>query len=273
MLADLLPVLACPWCRAGDLTSTRPIPKGGRIIDGGLRCDACGRTTAVRGGIWHAMGPHRVHRTAAQLSNVVPPVPHLYERLWRVRSLGLLSRAPFPIEEELALLTSRMEPGPGRPMVDVACSEGLYARALASAGSPVLAVDHSVAFLRRTALRAGRLPVAPVRALAQHLPVLDATLSGAVMGGSLNEIGDEAAAIAELVRVLAADGRAALMWLAPATTKVGRFAQFLARPAGIRFPADETVAEWFRRSGVSSTALRHEPPRGVVRFVTLRASV
>lgn len=269
MLAELLPLLVCPWCRAGDLSPTRPVPGGGRIIDGGLSCPSCGQVSEVRGGIWHAMGPHRPHRTLAQLSNVVPPVPHLYERLWRVRSLGLLSRRPFPIAEELDLLVGHLAPGPGRPIVDIACSEGLYARTLAAAGSPVLAVDHSLPFLRRTALRAGSLPVAPVRALAQHLPVRDGALAGSAMGGSLNEIGDQAQAVAELARVLGPDGRAFLMWLTPATTPAGRLAQALARPSGIAFPTEEDLLGWFGAAGVPAERVTTPVRRGVVRITTV----
>jgi SAM-dependent methyltransferase len=252
MLADLIAVLACPWCGGGDLSATRPIPRSGRIVDGGLSCAACDRVTEIRGGIWHAMGPHRVHRTLAQLSNVVPPVPHLYERLWRRRSLSLLSRTDFSIEMELALLVDAMQPGVGRVMVDSACSEGLYARALAGRGSPVIAIDHSLPFLRRTALRAAHLPVAPVRALAQHLPIRDQSLAGSVMGGSLNEIGDQRMALRELVRVLRSGENAWVMSLTPARTTRGRLAQLAAKPSGISFPTAADVERWLEPATVRS---------------------
>lgn len=261
-------MIACPWCGTGDLTPTRPIPRDGRLIDGGLSCPSCGRVSEVRGGIWHAMGDRRPHRTLAQLSNVVPPVPHLYERAWRTRSLSLLSRDPLPIAEELDRLRSALLPGDDRPMADVACSEGLYARALAAAGSPVLAVDHSLGFLRRTALRSASLRVAPVRALAQHLPVRSGSLAGAAMGGSLNEIGDRPRAVAELVRVLRPGGRGFLMSLAPAGTRSGRVAQAMARPAGIGFPDDSDLSAWL--SGADARSISTEA-RGVVRFVTFCA--
>lgn len=267
MLADLLPVIVCPWCGAGDLAPTRPMPRDGRIIDGGLTCPGCARVSEVRGGIWHAMGDHSPQRTLAQLANVVPPTPQLYERLWRVRSLSLLTRRRFPIGEELEMLRGALDPGPGRPMVDVACSEGLYARALAAEGSPILAVDHSLAFLRRTALRSASLPVAPVRALAQHLPVRTAALAGAAMGGSLNEIGDAPGALREMTRVLAANAHGFLMSLGPAATTRGRLLQALVRPAGIAFPTDDDLLAWLR----PTTTEVHIEPREVVRLTTFRA--
>jgi SAM-dependent methyltransferase len=260
-------VLACPWCMAPDLTSVRPPPKAGRIIDGSLNCANCGKTTEVRSGIWHAMGPHTMHRTVAQFSNVLPPVPQLYERVWRKRSLSLLSREPFPIERELAELTAAMQPGPGRLMVDIACSEGLYARELARNGSPVLAIDHSLPFLRRTALRARELPVAPVHATAQHLPIVTGSLAGAAIGGSMNEIGDQPAAVTESARVLRPGGEWFSMHLEPAQTTVGRIVQRLVRSGGVNFPSSLAMLSWLNQSGFEVSEVKRT---GIVTRVSAR---
>jgi ubiquinone/menaquinone biosynthesis C-methylase UbiE len=203
------------------------------------------------------MGPHQAQRTLAQLSNVVPPVPQLYESVWRKRSLSLLSRRPFSIADELAELSEALKPSTGRVMIDVACSEGLYARHLAAAGSPVLAVDHSLAFLRRTALRSRELPVVPVRALAQHLPFVEGAAEGVAIGGSLNEIGDQRAAIAESSRVLKPGGAWFSMHLRPVSTGLGRVAQLLARGGGVTFPSSSTVDSWLRDSGLIEQSAVH----------------
>lgn len=242
MLADLLPILACPWCGAGPLRASVARSRAGIVERADLTCPSCGRTSEIRDAIWLAMGFHRPHRTLAQLSNVLPPVPQLYERVWRVRSLSLLSRRALPIDEELTEMLDATSVGAGDVAVDVACSEGLYARGLAARGARVIAVDHSLPFLRRArdhALATGH-PIAAVRALAQHLPVLDASAAAVVMGGSLNEIGDAPQAVLEAGRVLADDGRWFDMSLTRAGSTAGRVVQALARPSGIWFP---TVAE------------------------------
>ena len=241
-----------------------------RILDGTLRCETCRRDTEIRGGIWMAMGPHRAVRTLAQLSNVVPPTPQLYERLWRVRSLSLLSGRSFPVAEELAELTAALAPGPGRRCVDVACSEGLYARRLAASGAAVAAVDHSEPFLRRLAARtlAEELRIAPIQALAQNLPLASGAFDGVAMGGSLNEIGDAPVAVAEMARVLAPGGRSFSMHLVAASSRPGRALQAVLRLAGIAFPTLAASREMFAAAGLEVTDARTD--RVVVRMAGRR---
>lgn len=203
-------------------------------------------------GIIDAMGGRRALRTPAQLVNRLVPTTWIYESLWRVRSLGLLSGRPFPVAEELAELDAAVRPGPGMVAVDVACSEGLYGRHLAAQGAAVYLVDHSRPFLRKALRRCrteGSLErVTAVRALAQHLPFADGSVDAAVMGGSLNEIGDRLVAVAELARILRPGGRLFLMSLVAAvpggTSSRGvRVGQALSGPSGIAFPTPaETVA-------------------------------
>ncbi len=211
-------------------------------------------------GIIDAMGTHRMARTPAQLLNRTAPVARGYEALWRTRALGLLAGRPLPIEEELAELLTAVSPvlpadvaagaraAGERPVVlDAACSEGLYGRHLAHHGAEVVLVDHSRAFLR-SALRRCRAEgvaehVTAVRAPVQHLPRPDTSVDAVVMGGSLNEIGDRVAAMAELVRVLRPGGRLFTMSLVPATGRVGRAVQAALRCSGVTFPRRaETVA-------------------------------
>ena len=204
------------------------------------------------------MGPHRPARTLAQLSNIVPPTARWYEHIWRRRSLTLLSGRPFPNHEELDELAAALHPGPGRTMVDVGCSEGLYARALARSGSPVIAVDHSLAFLARLRdrCRAEGLDVLAVRSLAQHLPIRDDSVSGVAIGGSLNEIGDQHAAVAEAARIMGPDSRFFSMHLVRSQTWKGRMAQLLARSAGIEFPTLSGTHLLLRGAGLAATDVR-----------------
>ncbi len=251
MLASLVPILRCPFCHGGPLEPAPVVAQSGDWIDDAtLRCQVCGRTTEIRDRIWHAMGNASAARTVAQLSNVTPPTPQLYERLWRVRSLSLLSGRSFPNAEELAELVACLAPKPGAVFVDVACSEGLYARALATKGATVIAIDHSLRFLRRVQIRAGSLPIVSVRALAQNLPISSDALDGAAMGASLNEIGDQPRAVAEMARVTRPGGAVFSMSLTTATTRVGRLVQRAVSPLGITTPTVEETIALFESAGL-----------------------
>ena len=244
MLTSLLPILRCPFCHEGPLDLSHVVDRtGDRINDATLRCQSCGRTTEVADRIWHAMGTATMAKTLAQFSNITPPTPQLYERLWRVRSLSLLSGRRFTNEEELTELTEWLAPAPGKVFADVACSEGLYARALAQRGATVIAIDHSRPFLRRVLTRAGDLPIIAVRSLAQNLPIAAEALDGAAMGASLNEIGDQRGAVSEMARVTRLGGAVFSMSLTTATTSFGRRVQRVLGPLGITTPTvDETVS-------------------------------
>jgi SAM-dependent methyltransferase len=272
MLRSALPHLRCPFCAGGPVvvssTNGSARPSTDRIDDATLICQACSRTTEVHERVWHAMADHAWSKTPAQISNVVPPTPQLYERLWRVRSLSLLSGRKFPVEEELAELVAALRPMPGQVFADVACSEGLYARTIAATGATVFAVDHSRPFLRRMVARAGDLPVIAVRAMAQHLPFVSGVLDGSAMGGSLNEIGDQSMAVAELARVVKPGGGVFSMSLSTATTAPGRVLQRILGPMGISVPTKEATLALFVDAGAEIVDERLD--RIVVR-VTARA--
>jgi SAM-dependent methyltransferase len=106
----------------------------------------------VRDGIADFLGPPRPP-TPAQITNEWPLTAWVYERGWRPFALTLLSGEPFPYRRELPLITALAEPRRGGLYLDVACSNGLYARALARslAGAPghVVGVDHSLPMLKQ----------------------------------------------------------------------------------------------------------------------------
>lgn len=254
MLRSVVGHLRCPFCDSGglrlDATAVRSTSQSvDRVDDATLTCPSCGRATQVIDRVWHALGDHRWNKTPAQISNVIPPTPQLYEKVWRRRSLTLLSGRPFTIAEELAELAQATHPAPGAVLVDVGCSEGLYARSLADAGATVIAVDHSRAFLKRVVLTSGDRPVVAVRAMAQCLPLVSAVFEGAVLGASLNEIGDQAGCLGEMARITKTDGRLFSMSLTTATTARGRALQRLLGPTGISIPSVERTVELVQDAG------------------------
>ncbi len=275
MIEALLPRLCTPRSALSPVSvaEDRPVElRGTDLFSATLVGPGGADPSKVVNGIWEAMGDQRAPRMLAQLSNVVPPVPQLYERLWRTRSLGLLSGRPFPVPEELAELDQALGDVAGSVIVDVGCSEGLYARHLAARGAKVLAVDHSRAFLRRADRRATRCGVAIglTRATAQHLPLVDGGADAVVIGGSLNEIGDLGAAIGEAARVLPPGGRAFVMSLVRATTGPGRVVQRVLRPTGIVFPTIAQTEALFVERGFSVVERRLD--RIVARTTLVRST-
>ena len=198
------------------------------------------------------MGPHKRQGSIAQLTNVWP-TPLFYESLWRPGALGRFSGRRFPLSEELGELCAALEPGPTSTFVDVACSEGLYARTLARNGAAVFAVEHSVPMLHKVVRRSGDLPVVAVQAVAQHMPFATASLTGAAIGGSMNEIGNRVGATAEMARVIQPTGRVFSMHLNRGRTAAGRLLQAALGSSGIVFDTPEGWRRDFAAGGLVPT--------------------
>lgn len=258
MYVELLPTLRCPFCHAAPLTLLGAIEDEhtSAIRAGALRCERCQRQTAIYDGIWDTLADAVLPRTPAQLTNYLPVTAQLYERGWRWISLTLLSGRHFPLREELTLLRQLLQPQPGQLYIDVACSEGLYARALAEPGTIVVGIDHAWAFLRKAQARARSegLRISYIRASAQELPFADAVAAGAAMGGSLNEIGDQRQALSEIRRVVQPGGRYFCMSLREAQSQWGRSLQRLLSTGGIVFPSEQRFREWIAQAGLRRLA-------------------
>ena len=255
MYPDLLPYLRCPVCHARLCSQPSEVDPAGDIVAGALSCVGCGARYPVRSGIADFLGSVRP-ATPAQVVNDWPITGWGYERLWRPFALTLLSNRPFPYWRELRLIAALTEPQRGGLYVDVACSNGLYARALARAmrcaPGHVAGVDHSFSMLveARRFARVAELRISYVRAEAQALPIMDGAAAGVVIGGSLNEIGDLDRCLSEVRRTLAPRGRYVGMSLTQAATALGRALQRVVGSGGIRFWTPKELVGHFERHGL-----------------------
>jgi SAM-dependent methyltransferase/uncharacterized protein YbaR (Trm112 family) len=245
--SDILPHLRCPSCQQSLSLQQDTIDRAGEITAGVLLCDGCTARYSIRAGVADFLGAPRPP-TLAQVTNEMPPTAWVYERAWRPFALTLLSREPFPYRRELPLVASLVAPERGGLFLDVACSNGLYARALTRAmgatGGHVAGVDHSMPMLeqaRRYALDAG-LRISYLRAKAQALPIAPGVATGTVIGGSLNEIVDLEQCLAEVRRTTSSGGRFLAMTLARAATPGGRLFQQLLGIGGIEFWSAESLS-------------------------------
>jgi SAM-dependent methyltransferase len=276
MYPEALPYLRCPRHPATPLALAPGARQAadGAILAGALRCPGCDASYPIAGGVLDLLGPRARPDSPAQLANAIPLTAWGYERLWRGRALSLLAGEPLGYERELPLICGLAAPERGGLIVDVACSNGLYARALerarGAAPGHVIGIDHALPMLRqaRAYALAARLRISFVRAKAQALPFAPGAASAVAMGGSLNEIGDRARALRELRRVLAPDGRCALMCLTRAGTARGRALQSLLSLGGVAFPPLDALNRELAAAGLR---LRAQWRRRVVAFSLLQA--
>jgi ubiquinone/menaquinone biosynthesis C-methylase UbiE/uncharacterized protein YbaR (Trm112 family) len=252
---EIVAYLRCPTCQQPVSLRHAQTDRWAEIVGGDLVCDGCASRYPIRAGVADFLGS-RQPATPAQMTNDWPVTAWVYERAWRPFALSLLSGARFPYRRELPLMARMIQTQRGGLYLDVACSNGLYARALArtmrGADGHVAGIDHSLPMLaqaRRFACDAG-LRISYLRATAQALPIAAGQAAGITIGGSLNEIGDHDMCLAEVYRTVRPDGRYVAMTLARAATAYGRLFQRLLGPGGIQFWSSDELEAHFARHGL-----------------------
>jgi SAM-dependent methyltransferase len=253
MYEALTQALRCTACGAVLTLGRARREPGGEIIAGLLSCQACAARYPIRDGIVDMLGPPRI-TSLAQLTNELPPTAWAYERLWRPFALSLLSGQALPYSHELPLMLAMAEPQRGL-WLDVACSNGLYARALArrlGASGHVAGIDHSMPMLReaRRRARAELLQISYVRARAQALPFKTGSAAGLVVGGSLNEAGDLDGCLDEIRRALTPGSPYVAMTLTTHPGRLEGLVQHALAPGGIGFWNADRLVEHFEAHGL-----------------------
>jgi ubiquinone/menaquinone biosynthesis C-methylase UbiE/uncharacterized protein YbaR (Trm112 family) len=255
MYADLLPYLHCPACSAALELADRQ-DQAGEIIAGRLRCTGCESAYPIREGIADFLQAPQP-ASPAQWTNEIPATAWAYERIWRPYALTLLTGQAFPYTRELPLMVGLVEPRRGGLFLDVGCSNGLYARALAqalgAAQGHVAGIDKAFPMLQeaRQRARTDRLRISFIRAEAGNLPIGPRAATGVTIGGSLNEIGDLEACLAEVRRTLGSKGRFVAMTLARAASPLGKLAQQALQTGGLAFWSEDELRARFERHGLT----------------------
>ena len=81
-------------------------------------------------------------------------------------------------------------------------------------------------------------------------------MAAVAIGGTLNEIGDRALALAEAGRVLRCGGKLFSMSIVPAQHRLGRALQRSLASTGIFFPTAESVTSEIEAAGLEVTEMR-----------------
>jgi ubiquinone/menaquinone biosynthesis C-methylase UbiE len=237
---DLLSIVRLRPSDTGGLVYAGGIDADGMILGGRVRSPASGETYEVKNGYLDLLKGRAGAANAANLTNFLPGAGPGYEPLWRVHSLTLLTGERFTKDRELGIISGLVGLERGGRYLDLGCSAGLYTRSLARAldeRGEVVGIDISPSMLKEAARRAWKTGAGAsfARADAHNLPFADASFSGAVCGGTLNELGDPARALRETRRVLAEGGRLAIMGILRARTSRGRRLQRFLSVGGVRF--------------------------------------
>jgi SAM-dependent methyltransferase len=261
---ELLAVVRPRPSDTGGLVYADGTVEDGMILSGKVRSPATGDAYEIKNGYLDLLEARIGADSPANLANFLPGAGRGYEPLWRVYSLSLLTGEPFPNERELEIITNLVDPVRGGRYLDLGCSAGLYTRGVARDldGGDAVGIDISPSMLREAGRRARLTETKPsfVRADAQNLPFSDATFAGAVCGGSLNEFGDPARVLRETNRVLAGEGRLAIMGILRASTQRGRRLQRLLSTAGIRFFDPDELRSLLDHAGFEPDPLRTNGP-------------
>ncbi len=146
-------------------------------------------------------------------------------------------------------------------LVEVGCGGGAFLADALRSGCRAAAIDHSGDMVRlarevnREAVAAGRLTIE--QATAERLPFPDATFTCGVMTGVFGFLPDPVAALAELRRVLAVDGRLVVM----GTDPVWRGTPAAPEPMASRllFLEDHELEEIGRRAGFTDARVARIP--------------
>jgi SAM-dependent methyltransferase len=258
---ELLSIVRPSPASSEGLELLEGIEESGVISSGRALDPATGKTYLIKNGYLDLLGRRTGADSIANLTNFLPGAGLLYEPLWRVRSLTLLTGEPFPKEREIEIIADLVRAERGGRYLDLGCSAGLYTRSLAARLGDrgyVVGIDISPSMLGEASRRARKLGVTPsfARADAENLPFADASFAGAVCGGSLNEFGNPARTLRERSRVLEPGGRVAIMGILKAQTPRGRRLQRFLSTGGVRFFEPEEVLSLLDHAGLESEPLR-----------------
>ena len=236
----------------------------------GTVCSKSGDEYSIQNNILDLLGDIPRDETLAQMSNHWKLTASMYEDLWRVKALSLMTGEDFPIVEEQRLLVDWTNIITNGLYLDAGCSTALYSRGLLKHQSNlnVVALDFSTEMLIEARKRSIFDSVEPylIRADASNLPFFSESFDGVVCGGTLNEFFDPVKVLYEFKRTLKKDGTLFMMHLLKADSWYGKLLQEPIKLGGIKFWTLDESNELFERAGF---IVGKQVVRGIVAFTKL----
>jgi SAM-dependent methyltransferase len=262
---DLLAIVRPRPSDTGGLVYAGGIDDDGIVVGAKVRSPASGDTYEIKKGYLDLLKGRLGADNLANLTNFLPGAGPAYEPLWRIHSLTLLTGEDFAGDRELRIVSELVGLERGGTYLDLGCSAGFYTRNLArilDGRGEVVGIDISPSMLKEAARRARKVDARPslVRTDAHNLPFADASFSGAVCGGTLNELGDPARALRETRRVLKPGGRLAVMGILRSRTSRGHRLQRFLTIGGVRFFDPDELGSLLDHAGFELDPLRKHGP-------------
>lgn len=256
LMQTIIPAcIICPHCGSGFI---QPTPQGNTAS---VQCTH-GHRYPIRSGVIDLLGPPQPESIAAW-SNEWHITAWAYERYWRPRSLSILSGQPYPYARELPAVSAAI-PADAAVILDLACSNGLYARTAAQAHprATIIGIDRSLPMLIEAQRRAAEahLAITYIRADARTLPLATASVDSTLIGGSLNEMTDLPRVFAEAARVSAPHATLFSMHLLRSGARSPRVLGL----GGITLFGTAEIPDLLRQTGWQCTAIEHT---GIVQLV------
>lgn len=196
MRRETLALLACPVCRSALVAE----PPGQDVVEGALRCSACGAVYPVRDGTPRFVEPGRLTGLNRRFSRLYDAFSWVYGAFSRVAFALIGMREAVGRRDVLG----RLEPHGGR-VLEVSVGNGVNLPWLIGAPDvgAVYGLDISPGQLRqaRRVIQRRHWPVELFLGQAETLPFRDGAFDSVFHIGGINFFNDRKAAIDEMIRV------------------------------------------------------------------------
>lgn len=198
-------------------------------------------------------------------------VPRIYERYWRPALARAIKGFTGPgMDEEVRIARLLMGLGEGDTALDIACGPGNFTRRFGEIVGPAglaVGIDASETMLRRGAaeLAAARAAnVALVRGDAIHLPFGAGSFDAVCCFAALHLFSEPFAALDEMARVLAPDGRIAIMTSVRRQLTPSMLRPVVERASGMLLFEPDQIVKALGERGFTGV---HQRLAGMVQFV------
>ena len=223
-------------------------------------------TREVRGVI-DTLGDDTVRRSTGQAVMESTLLPKIYEAVWRPLIFGAAT-AGITEAAEAKMMRRLLALQPGDRVLDLGCGPGNTTRRLVDAVGPgglVVGLDAARGMLERAVADTPDEHVVYVRADAGRLPFDDGSFDAVAAFGMLYLADRPFDVIAELARVLAPGGRAAILTTCHRAPAALRPLIDLGRPlSGLRMFDPDEVIRALQAGGVMAT---HHEVRGFMQYI------
>ncbi len=198
--------------------------------------------------------------TIAQKSGSWKLTSYLYERIWRLQSLSIMTFGKFSVRNELQLLEEFCSSVPPDSIIcDLTCSTGLYGRFILEkfSESRLYFLDYSETMLLGVEER-NKFPDRScyVQNFAENSSFADNSLDSVVCGGSWNEITKIDETVSSVYASLKPGGKTFWMGILKSEKWLGSLTQKVASTSGgLHFDSAESVQQSFAIQGFRNISL------------------